>query len=197
MRNSDFDYIISDFRKGDQKAFAQIYDLYYGPIYCFARRILTSNAEAQDVTAETFMKLWRLHSNFETMQNIKAFLYIAVRNASFNILRQRKDNVRHHQDLNYFLAQDETGPTHQDEVKAEVLQVVLKELSNLPRQCRKVLEFSFLRGLKNNEIASEMGLSLQTVKNQKNRGIRILKVSLASREGLFIMALSLISSLGA
>ena len=58
MRNSDYDYIINDFRKGDPKAFARIYDLYYGPIYCFARRILTSNAEAQDVTAETFMKLW-------------------------------------------------------------------------------------------------------------------------------------------
>lgn len=174
--------IIVAFKEGKEKAFEEVYELFSGPIYLFSRRILNNNTEAQDVTAETFMKLWKLRTNFETMQNIKAFLYITVRNACFNILRQRKDTLRHQEDLNYLLSQTENGPSQQDEIKAEVLQTILKEINNLPKQCRKVLEFSFIRGLKNTEIANEMGLSLQTVKNQKNKGLRVLKFMLGTRE---------------
>jgi RNA polymerase sigma-70 factor (family 1) len=182
MENRGHQEIVIAFRKGEEKAFGEVYELFSGPIYLFARRILNSDTEAQDVTAETFMKLWNLRDNFETIQNIKAFLYITVRNGCFNILRKRKNTIRHKEDLNYLLSQNEEGPSQQDEIKAEVLKNILRELNNLPKQCRQVVEFSFIKGLKNTEIATELGLSLQTVKNHKNRGLRILKFLLGRRE---------------
>lgn len=190
----DHHEIIVGFRKGEEKAFEEVYELFSGPIYLFSRRILNNNTEAQDVTAETFMKLWNLRMNFETLQNVKAFLYITVRNACFNILRKRKDTLRHQEDFNYLLSQNENGPSQHDEIKAEVLQTILREINNLPKQCRKVVEFSFIRGLKNAEIADELGLSLQTVKNQKNRGLRMLKLLLGRGEWQLLLSFYLSAS---
>lgn len=190
MKKGEYLELVTAFQGGCEKAFSQIYDLFYGPIYYFILRILDNNSEAQEVTADTFYKLWKLRGNFETMENMKAFLYVTARNASLNVIRQKKEQTRRHEDLNYFLAQHADGPSMQDEIKAEVLKQVLQEIDNLPQQCRRILQSSFIRGLKNNEIADEMGLTLQTVKNQKTRGLKMLKMSLAARIFSFIIAVN-------
>jgi RNA polymerase sigma-70 factor (family 1) len=188
--------VICAFRNGDEKAFADIYDNYYGPLYFFARRILDDNNDAQDIAAETFLKLWRLRENFETLQNIKAFLYITARNASFNILKQRKDYVRRHEEMSYFLMQHlNDGPSQHDEIRAEVLQRVLNEIDNLPVQCGKIVKLFFVEGSKNSKIADELGLTLQTVKNQKTRGLKLLKEALARREWQLMVILHLLSGI--
>jgi RNA polymerase sigma-70 factor (family 1) len=181
MKKGNYSDLIIGFQNGDEKAFSQLYDLYYGPIYYFILRILDNNSEAQEITADTFLKLWKLRANFESVENVKAFLYITAKNASLNVIKQRKEHSRRHQEFNYLLSQDAEGPSMQDEIKGEVLKEVLKEIENLPQQCRRILQFSFIRGLKNMEIADEMGLTLQTVKNQKTRGLKMLKLSLATR----------------
>lgn len=190
MKKGEYLDLIAAFQGGCEKAFSQIYDTFYGPIYYFTLRILDNDGEAQEVTADTFYKLWKLRANFETMENMKAFLYVTSRNASLNVIRQRKEYNRRYEDLNYFLAQHADGPSMQDEVKAEVLKQVLEEIENLPQQCRRILQFSFIRGLKNNEIADQMGLTLQTVKNQKTRGLRMLKMSLATRVWSLMIAVN-------
>jgi RNA polymerase sigma-70 factor (family 1) len=190
MNKGNYSEMIMAFQKGEEKAFAEVYDLFYGPIYYFTLRIVDNSGEAQEITADTFLKLWKLRANFESIENIKAFLYITARNASLNLIKQRKGYSRSQEDLSYFLSQDEQGPSMQDEIKAEVLKEVLKEMETLPPQCRKILQFSYVEGLKNTAIANEMGLTLQTVKNQKTRGLKMLKVALTSRVWFLLMIIS-------
>lgn len=192
MNKRNHSEMVLAFQKDDEKAFAGIYDLYYGAIYYFILRIVDNNAEAQEITADTFMKLWKLRANFESIDNIKAFLYITARNASLNAIKQKKGHSRSQQELSYLLSQSEQGPSMQDEIKAEVLSTVLREMETLPPQCRKILKFSYIAGLKNTAIASEMGLTIQTVKNQKTRGLKILKLALSEKVWMMLIMTGII-----
>jgi RNA polymerase sigma-70 factor (family 1) len=188
MQTRCHDNKMDAFRKGDEKAFSSIYDIYYGPLYYYTLRILGNSGEAQEITADCFMKLWKLKENFETLHNVKSFLYITARNASLNVLKQKKEYARRNEEMGYLLMQDMDGPSMQDEVRSDVLTTVLSEIEKLPKQCRKILEFSFINGWKNSQIADKLGLTLQTVKNQKTRGIKMLKDALASKVAMFFIA---------
>jgi RNA polymerase sigma-70 factor (family 1) len=193
MAKFDTPEFINSFRQGNEKAFAAVYDQFYGPLYFFIRRILNNNGDSQDIVAETFLKLWRLKENFETVQNIKAFLYITSRNAAINILRQRKESIRKNEEISYLLdTQLLAGPSPHDELRAEIIKQLMYEIENLPAQCGRIVKMSFVEGTKNAKIAQDMGLTIQTVKNQKTRGIKLLKEALTRREWQLIIILQLL-----
>src|SRR5687767_5022335 len=80
MKETDIIYIIEDFKKGSTRALNYIYNLFYNPLCYFAGQ-LVSKEEAEDIVTDTFVKLWLKHEDFHSLQGIKAFLYIAVRNS--------------------------------------------------------------------------------------------------------------------
>src|SRR5689334_21843027 len=82
--------LMGDFKKGSKEAFEEVYNTYHLQLYYFVRKITGNPEEAEDITSETFVKLWQLCARFETLQNIKAFLFIAARNASLDYLRYLK-----------------------------------------------------------------------------------------------------------
>ena len=87
VKMSIADFSIDRFRAGSLDDFQCVYELYYDTMYVFAYNLIHNEAEAQDMTTETFIKLWRLHANFESLNNIKAFLYVTNRNACLDALR--------------------------------------------------------------------------------------------------------------
>jgi RNA polymerase sigma-70 factor (ECF subfamily) len=179
MNEQAGDEIVSEFNKGDQRSFSSIFNTYYSSLCYFAEKMILDKQEAEDIVEESFVKLWRLHANFETMQNVKAFLYITTKNACINFIKQSERNNKQQSELLYTLAQKEDHVLTQI-TKAEVLREVHAAIENLPPQCRKIVRLSFVEGLKNQEIADKLNLSLSTVKNQKMRAIALLKMKLLS-----------------
>lgn len=176
------------FNKGDQGAFYGIWDSYYPALCYFAERIVGIRDEAQDIVADCFTKLWMKKGHFPTILAIKAYLYISTRNACLDFLKQNKRNERQRDEFGYSLEQSEES-TLAGIAKAELLREVHAAMEKLPRQCRKVVRMSFVDGMKNMEIAKALGLSVQTVKNQKVRGIYLLKMQLTAGNALLLMLL--------
>ena len=56
----------------------------------FATRYLGDREEAADVVQETFLKYWNKHTDFDDYRKIKSFLYVVVRHACLNLLRDRE-----------------------------------------------------------------------------------------------------------
>jgi len=65
-----------------------------------------------------------------------------------------------------------------DQIKSEVYGELYRAINNLPSQCRTIISLSYIEGLNNKEIADQLGLSEQSVKNTKVRAIKILKQEL-------------------
>lgn len=176
----DNDIIVS-LRKGDPDALQTLLKHYYSALCLFAERLLGDSAAAEDIVGESFVKLWNKRTNFENHQNLKAFMYITVRNACLNYLKQAKRDSLSKKQLAYLTGEKEEFVLN-EMIRAEVLKEIMDEISNLPEQCRKVLKLGYLEGMKNQEIADLLNISIHTVKNQKARAIQLLKIRLRDRD---------------
>lgn len=166
--------MFEEIKKDNPKAFAFFFELHYNSLCYFAERLIRDPLVAEDLVEETFMKLWAKRLDFENEHGIKAFLYITTKNACINSLkRSRRDSASQAEML--YLAEKKEGFVLNEMIKAEVLNVVSLELDSLPLQCQTILKLCYVRGLKNQEIAAKLDISIQTVKNQKARGMQILR----------------------
>jgi RNA polymerase sigma-70 factor (family 1) len=176
----DNDIIVS-LKKGVPDALQTLLKHYYSALCLFAERLLGDSAAAEDIVGESFVKLWNKRTDFENHQNLKAFMYITVRNACLNYLKQAKRDSLSKKQLAYLTGEKEEFVLN-EMIRAEVLKEIMDEISNLPEQCRKVLKLGYLEGMKNQEIADLLNISIHTVKNQKARAIQLLKIRLRDRD---------------
>lgn len=166
--------MLTELKKESQKAFAFFFDRHYNALCYFAERLVRDHLVAEDIVEETFMKLWDKRTSFDNAHGIKAFLYITTRNACINVIKQsQRDNLSQAEML--YLAEKKEGFVLNEIIRAEVLTVIAEELNKLPIQCRTILKMSYVKGLRNHEIADKLDISIHTVRNQKARGIQLLR----------------------
>lgn len=176
VKSSISDFSIDRFRDGNREDFKCMYELYYDALYTFAYNLIRDEAEAQDITTETFLKLWRLHPNFESQNNIKAFLYVTTRNACLDSLRFLQKQRSVHKEVLYLIGQDKD--IKNEMIDAEVFTELTRKIESLPDKCRKIFKLIYFNNLTTAEVAEEMGISNQNVLNQKARAISILRSGL-------------------
>jgi RNA polymerase sigma-70 factor (ECF subfamily) len=174
------------FKKGDPRALQVIFSQFYAPLCLFASRFQRDRPAAEDIAGESLVKLWNRHTDFENMQNVKAFLYITTRNACLNQLKQmQRESLSKKQFA--WVSGDKEEFVLNEMIRVEVLQEIHREIDNLPAQCQKIFKLSYYEGKKNHEIAELLNISVHTVKNQKARAIQLLKVKLPDRNLVTIL----------
>ena len=183
MEQPDND-LISQFNHGDAEAFTAIYNKYHLTLYSFVNKFLPEREDAEDITADVFVKLWKLRANFDNIKNIEAFLYITGRNACLDYLRHLQRQHEKQKELLHVLLQEPADGILQENLKAEVLKSIHKEIDRLPRSCRKVFKMSYLEGLTNSQIAETLKINNQSVRNHKQRAIKILRIALLNKNVL-------------
>lgn len=187
MRNPGYEEaLMTKFRSGDPEAFEKIYNSYHQTIYGFARYYLQNDAEAEDITSETFVKLWKLKANFENLNNILAFLRITTRNACLDYMKFKKRQLAGRQELFYLLSEDDQKGFAAESIKNEVLKHIHSAIESLPKKSRKVMQLT-VKGMKNGEIAKQLNVSVQTVMNQKTSAIKVIRIRVLAKMTLFIV----------
>ncbi|TDW96911.1 RNA polymerase sigma factor [Dinghuibacter silviterrae] len=168
-------HCMAGFNAGNEKALQHIFDLFYERLRFFARGITQNDIQAEDVVQEAFIQLWSKKEGFNSLRAVKAFLYLAVKNSSRNLLKHDKVVARHAPFLQSGLA----GETvlHRM-IEAEVLADVRAALDRLPEGCREVIHLCYFEGLRNHEAARRLEVSINTIKTQKLRGLRMLRLGL-------------------
>jgi len=182
-------YIISGFKKGDRKSEDHIFNLLHKPLFYFANNLIDDPEEARDIVTDSFIKLWEMRAEFTGIGNIKAFLYIATRNACFNFLRNNKKVTSYKKELLYL--SDEAVPEDEIsriEIQARLIQVLKEEIENLPKQCRTIFKMIQYEDLSTAEIAERLSLSKKTVLSQKARAISLLKTVFLKRKLLILFS---------
>jgi RNA polymerase sigma-70 factor (family 1) len=160
------------FTSGDPKKFTETFTLFYAKLCFFANRIVKDPQAAEDVVVDVFLKLWIIQGNFETVTNVKAWLYLTTRNSCFNYCKQTSKVCYGEIEPNSIYS-DETVLT--GITRAEILQEIMNMIENLPIECRRIFKLSYFDDLTNGEIAEMLSLSIHTVKNQKARGVYLIR----------------------
>ena len=159
--------------------FKQHYLDYYAALCYFARRIVGSAEEAEDVVEDVFLKLYRSNKTFTSEDSVSAYLYSATRNESLTHLTRTNKSMERQWQYSATLPEIERSPINAM-IESEVLRSIMREIRNLPGKSGKVIELSYLDGLKNTEIALLLDISEQTVKNLKSKGLSLLKTKLST-----------------
>jgi RNA polymerase sigma factor (sigma-70 family) len=189
--NTNSDDMILHFQKGDWAAFQQTFDKYSRELFYFVKKQVGEDDTAEDIIMETFNKLYRLHTNFETEKNIKAFLYISARNASLDHLRYRNRRKFHHKEYKAQMTFSEMPAILEENYPAELLKKTLWEIKSLPPRPRQTIEF-YLQGLSNVDIAEILGVGVHAVQSYKSKAQKLLKARI--RENSTSTRINLIKS---
>ena len=179
------------FNLQDVNVFTTFYKKLFPSVYYYAKRFVTSE-EAQDLTADVFTKLWNTEKKFPSIQSIKSYLQVSVRNAAINfkkhqkIIEKNKDNIISLNDSIHY------GFNEYDEIKAEKIKLIFAVIDQLPTQQKKVFELFYFGGLKEKEIALKLSIAMRTVHNHKMSAIKKIKLTLTLPFLIIIIFYSLI-----
>jgi RNA polymerase sigma-70 factor (ECF subfamily) len=149
--------------KGDQNAFAQVYDRYVTSIYRFVFLKLPSKEAAEDVTAETFLRSWQaMRREDRPVANLRAFLYKIARNLVADTYR--REGIRKTESLDAVTFGGESASSSLDvsdghrherlmEARAD-LSILLEKISHLKDDYQDVLTLRLVDGLSFRDVAS-------------------------------------------
>jgi RNA polymerase sigma factor (sigma-70 family) len=84
--------VIDDFQRGHYAIVKELYDEYYASLVDFSVQLINSSSEAHHIAQETFVKLFQMRDKFDKLPDIKAFLYITVRNICFAYIKSENAN---------------------------------------------------------------------------------------------------------
>jgi|SRR5690606_5385093 len=183
--------LLAALRGGDHTAFSSIFHSFHSALVFFADRILIGYniMEAEETVQDTFIKLYDRKKSFDTLQNIKAFLYITTKNACYD--RIAKEKVRRKRFERYISTFEEADDHILREITyAEVIREVSTAIDLLPEKCRVIMRLFFDEDKTAKEIADVLDITVSTVNNQKARAVVLLKKRL-SGAGIALLLLSL------
>lgn len=174
---------------GKDQDFDWVFRAYYAPLRYFCEQATRTDTLSEDIVTDLFTKLWERNSSFESIDHIQAFLYRSAKNACINYLNKEKLHAQKHE-LIAAKINAEPAPNYLDHmIRAEVWAEIYRAIENLPSQCRKVISLSYIEGRSNQEIADELELSMQTVKNYKQRGLNVLRENLNENMLMLLLAI--------
>jgi RNA polymerase sigma-70 factor (family 1) len=169
-------------------AFTSVFVKSYTGLVFFSNKMVGDKQEAEDIVQNAFVSYWNSKETLGSEPGVvKSFLYTTVRNACMDLLRHRMV-------VQKFRAQLADDPAEENFVETEIIHAeVLSEIFNaiglLPPGCRQVLEMSYLGGKSNQEISNDLGVSINTVKTQKQRALQLLRLKLSSTALIFVSLL--------
>lgn len=179
--------LIHGFNNGDQRAFKQLFDEFLSPLVYFAAKVSGNKQEGEDIVLNAFNKLWSLRANFKTIENVRAFLYVTVRNNCLNYLKSEERKRKARKEILYFSEEANRHESIEEDVHIKMINAHLlyrfhEEVNSLPTQCKKVVRLSYFEGYSNAQIASTLKTSINTVEVQKNKGLNKLRVSVRTKK---------------
>ena len=157
------------------EAFSELYIRYKEKLKIFCLFILKSEAIAQDVVQEIFIRIWLTRKQLNTGQSFSGYIYTLAKNQSLNELRSARRKERKEAVL---LGQDEmkkTASADTDLILEEYQKILEAAVQKLPEHKRKIYLMSREEGLSHKEIAGILKLSPHTVQSHISDSIRLIK----------------------
>jgi RNA polymerase sigma-70 factor (ECF subfamily) len=157
--------LISRIKSRDRESFDLLYDRYAQIIFNICIRILREDSEAEEVTQEIFVQIWKEAERFDASRaSVKTWLFTIARSRSLDRYRSRKSTQKRIEPGQNHLEQISDAPDLQ--ANSLMQQYVSNALLQLSREQRTVLELSYYEGLTQEEIAERLNEPLGTVKSR-------------------------------
>lgn len=190
MREHD---LIIQLKNDDRHAFDILYDMYARKLMSFCLSYVKISEDAEEIIQDIFISLWKNRHTIQNTRSLSPFLSAALRNNILYYFR-RKINSPIYEEFVY--SREEIHPMADSASMEyeEFRRIILAEINALPRSQRQAIIMSKFQGLSNKEIAEELNLNIQTIKNALSVGLKSLRSRLSKYPEIFPLATVLLCS---
>ena len=164
-------------RFDDEKALKELFDAFYGKLFEVSKFYVNNYSAAQEVVSDVFIKLWNNRSNLENIENIQSYLYVAAKRQSFNYIRNNKKRNHHaldEHDDNTFV---EIKSPEKILISKEFEEIISTAVQNLPTKCRLVYSLVKDDGMKYQQVADTLDISIKTVEMHVGKALKRIKIA--------------------
>jgi len=158
--------------EGDEAAFRRLFHIYVPQLRAIAQHITKTAAVTEDIIQETFLRLWISRDKLPEIEQPRSWLLRIVFYQSFTYLRKQKV---HHKALDTLTPVEPTFSMEENMAYASMIKQVGIAVTQLPPRARQIYLLSREQGLKIPEIARELSLSSNTVKNSLVRSLQTIR----------------------
>ncbi len=181
MKNYSDQQLIAAYFQGNEKSLEVLIKQYLKPIYSFVFRYVGNFQDAEDITQEVFVKVWRNLKKFDQNRSFKTWIFSIAKNASIDWLRKKKtvpfssfENEEGKNKLIETLADPAPLPSELLE-RADIAQILTSAMEKLSPKYRMILFLHCNDHFTFREIAEVLEESIDTVKSRYRRALIILK----------------------
>ncbi|NCD04319.1 MAG: RNA polymerase sigma-70 factor [Clostridia bacterium] len=160
--------------EGDERAFQHLFTRYYPRMISFAGMMVKSPYAAEEIVQEVFIRLWEQREVLAEVKSPENFVFIVIRNHTFNYLRAAANEQNRREQLWEALQQRAADETITLEMQ-EADQFFEKILAKLSPQQQKIFRMSREEGFSHQQIADELQLSKDTVKKHIANSLKVFK----------------------
>lgn len=176
--------LISELKKGSERAFDGVYALYGKRLYAYCLQYVKFKEDAEEIVEDVFVKLWTNRKKIRQEESLRSLLFVMAKNHLINAFRTRINEP----DFEDFVKCSEVlavNGTDQQLDYADFIFQLNQSLTKLPNLQQRIIRLSKEELLTNRAIAERLSLSEQTVKNQLSLGLKALKSELKKVSLLF------------
>ncbi|RAV29483.1 RNA polymerase sigma factor [Sinomicrobium soli] len=171
---------------GNEKAFEQLFDTYRNILYKYSYSMLGSKPHAEEIVQDVFLKVWQKRETLSPELSFKSYLFTITRNRIITFLKKAaKDQEL--REVIFYSSRKFTDSTDLHIRETEVEKIKKEALNLLPPRRRQIFEMSRYEGKSYEEIAKELGLSKNTVRNQMSMALETLRDFLLKHKHISII----------
>jgi len=168
-------------KKADSTAACELLKIYYADIFSYLRRMCGSNQNAEDLTQETFAKVWTALGSFKGRSKFSTWLYRIAHNTYIDWQR-RNNGIQSHTDQWWQECIDNNPGPFANTAQRQIAKRLYKAVDQLDDGKKHIVHLHYYQGMSLRETAKVLDISTSTVKYRLREVLRILRSKIGVEE---------------
>jgi RNA polymerase sigma-70 factor (ECF subfamily) len=171
--------------RADKNAACELLEIYYADIYSYLRRLCGSAADAEDLTQQTFLKVWSSLGSFAGRSKFSTWLYRIAHNTYIDWQRRGPGGARNYPDQWWAECTDTNPGPSAHAADRQLAQRLYEAVDQLDEDKRHIAHLHYYQGLSIRETAKVLNVATSTVKYRLREVFRILRAKIGVEENEF------------
>ncbi len=180
--------LLAKIAKGDERAFTELFEGYYGALGEYVFKITESLPITQEIVQDAFIKIWLKKESLLELKNFSNYLFIICRNQTYNQLRKIAGERNFQLQIDQHFNEESDIQEPIDYYRS----LIDDAIDKLPEQAKRVYLLSRHERLKHEEIAKKLNISPETVKKHVQYAVNFIKNEVKSQidAGIIVILMS-------
>lgn len=178
--NSQIKKLLKRAKKADTNAANELLRVYYEDVYSYLRRLCGSQADAEDLTQQTFLKAWSSLDRFKGRSKFSTWLHRIAYNCYIDWQRRNPGNVQSNTDQWWRECTDENPGPAEELTQHRLSQELYEAVERLDDDKKQTVHLHYYQGLSLRETAKAMNVATSTVKYRLREVLRILRIRIGA-----------------